>query len=450
MRTVGICPACHKEIIMQAECPNCKFNIEIFEKAKRISIYLYNKGLNEYNNGYVLDSITTLEKSLHFYKNNIVARNLLGIIYYQIGEVALALKQWVISSNIKKEENPASKYLEEMNKEKSIMDKKNEAVKIYNEALSYAKQGNDDIAVIRLQKAISLSPEFLRAYLLLMLCYYKDDETKEKAKHYLEKARQIDKKSTLIKYYVKEITNEVQGKENESKSNKVKKDIYDLEDNSKSYIKVGTLKISKVCLSSIVTAIVTLLFAFYFNGFDKIAQNNFKLSELNKKYKEEVEITNEEIERLKQELESYKVEENKAQGESDMNKAIDRYNEKDYKGALELIENINIDLLSEELKNTYNSLHPNLMKEVARELYNDGKEKFEDENYDEAYDLLQKSLECASQESFSVETMYYIARIYEKKEDNKSAIEMYTRIINEFPNTHTAEQAAYRSDLLKD
>ena len=34
------------------------------------------------------------------------------------------------------------------------MDKKNEAVKIYNEALGYAKQGNDDIAIIRLQKAI--------------------------------------------------------------------------------------------------------------------------------------------------------------------------------------------------------------------------------------------------------------------------------------------------------
>ncbi|MCQ2749248.1 MAG: hypothetical protein MJ246_04565 [Clostridia bacterium] len=93
MRTTGICPACGKEIIMQATCPHCNFNIEIFEKAKRISIYLYNKGLDEYNSGCVLDSISTLEKSLNFYKNNIVARNLLGLIYYSIGETSEAVRE---------------------------------------------------------------------------------------------------------------------------------------------------------------------------------------------------------------------------------------------------------------------------------------------------------------------------------------------------------------------
>ena len=35
MRTTGICPACGKEIIMQATCPQCNFNIEIFFCSRR-------------------------------------------------------------------------------------------------------------------------------------------------------------------------------------------------------------------------------------------------------------------------------------------------------------------------------------------------------------------------------------------------------------------------------
>lgn len=447
MRTVGTCPACHKEIIMQAVCPNCKFNIDIFEKAKRISIGLYNKGLEEYNNGYILDSITTLEKSLDLYKNNILARNLLGIIYYQIGEVGMALKHWVISSNMKKDDNPATKYLEDMNKEKVILDKKNEAVKIYNEALGYAKQGNDDIAVIRLQKAINLSPEFLKALILLSLCYFKDDETKDKAKYYLEKAKQIDKRSALMKYYNREICGESIITTNPV-NKPVKEKVIKERTQGELYFYIGNLKINKVVFGCIASFAIALLFSFKLGGFDSVHKNNVKLNEQNKEYKASLKAAEENLDALTKELDGYKLDEKKAKDIKSLNEAAEEYSAKNYKVAYDAIKDINVDLLDESSLKKYNELKPYLIKEVAREYFYEGKKLFEEDKYDDALEKLNVSLSITNTESFTAEAMYYIARVYEKTDEQIKAKEMYTRIINEFPDSHSSETASYRIGLL--
>lgn len=447
MRTTGICPACGKEIIMQATCPQCNFNIEIFEKAKRISIYLYNKGLDEYNSGCVLDSIATLEKSLNFYKNNVVARNLLGLIYYSIGEISEAVKEWVISTSIKKEDNTASKYLADVEKCKDETKTLNDAIKIYNEALKYAKQGNDDIAIIRLQKATSLSPDFLKANILLMLLYAKEDATKDKAKIILDKIKNIDKKSKIIRLYSKEvlgssITNE---KEKKQKPEKVKR-VY--EEQGKKYFYLGKLKISRTFIWCIVTAIISLIFAFYLGGFDQIAKSRDealnKVKELEEQYKE-LEEKNKENEDL---LLGYQTEEKKELDAKNIVDAKNLVNEKEYSKAYALIKDVNVDLLSEESKAVYDSILPLTVKEFSKSKYNEGKTLFEAEDYESAFKALNESLELNDDESFTPEVMYYIARIYEKQQDTKKAKEMYARIINEYPDTHTAEQAKYYSGLL--
>ena len=45
--------------------------------------------------------------------------------------------------------------------------------------------------------------------------------------------------------------------------------------------------------------------------------------------------------------------------------------------------------------------------------------------------------------------MYYMARTYEKQNEISEAKKMYTRIINEFGGSHSAETASYRLSLLK-
>jgi len=447
MRTTVNCPACNKEIIMQAECPHCKFNIEIFEKAKKISIYLYNKGLEKYQKGCVLDAISTLEKCLDFYKNNIVARNLLGILYYQIGEVGDALKHWIISSNMKKEDNPAITYLEEFKNDKKSLQIKNEAIRVYNEAVIYAKQGNDDISVIRLLKAINLSPNLLKAHLLLTLCYYKDEVTRSKARVYFEKAKQIDSNSKIIRYYNRVLDGITEKELQRSSDKNTKKIKNDYKNMRKSKSMKENVVLKKYVSTIIITIVVAFVLIFYLGG-SSLQAKNAKLSKANKEYKAQIDDMKLEIENLKGQLDVYVTEENKEENEKNLKEAIEFYNSNQFVESYDKIKLVDKKFLSDDLKLIYEQNYEDIKKEVGRVYYSDGKKLFEDGENAEAIKTLKLALKCAPDESYSGEIMYYIARIYEKENKINKAIEMYNEIVKKFPDTHTAEQAKYRSENL--
>ena len=52
-----------------------------------------------------------LRYSLELNKHNIPARNLLGLVYYEVGEVVSALTEWIISKNLEPEKNIADEYI---------------------------------------------------------------------------------------------------------------------------------------------------------------------------------------------------------------------------------------------------------------------------------------------------------------------------------------------------
>jgi len=107
-----ICPACHIEIQENlSQCPRCQFNIFLYRKLKAISLRLYNKGLEQANNRELTNAIGSLSKAVEFDKTNINARNLLGLVYYEIGEFGQALAEWVISTHFQKEDNIALDYI---------------------------------------------------------------------------------------------------------------------------------------------------------------------------------------------------------------------------------------------------------------------------------------------------------------------------------------------------
>lgn len=52
-----------------------------------------------------------MHKSLKFNKLNTSARNLLGLIYFEEGEIVSALSEWVISKHFQEEHNEADYYI---------------------------------------------------------------------------------------------------------------------------------------------------------------------------------------------------------------------------------------------------------------------------------------------------------------------------------------------------
>lgn len=136
--------------------------MDSYTKIIRVSNALYNDGLEKAKIRDLSGAIQSLQKSLRYYKGNTQARNLLGLIYYEMGEVADALSEWVLSRSLKPENNPADQYLEEIQSNRSQLGSVNQTIKKYNQALLYCQQDSKDLAIIQLKKVLSMNPGLVK------------------------------------------------------------------------------------------------------------------------------------------------------------------------------------------------------------------------------------------------------------------------------------------------
>ena len=160
----------------------------------------YNMGLEKARLRDLTGSADCLKKCLHFNKYMTDARNLLGLIYYEAGEVGDALVQWVISKNLQSEDNRADYYLEVIQKKKGTMDLERRAVRRFNQALAYVKSGSEDLAILQLNKAVEDKPNYVKAQLLFALLYIVREDY-QKAGKAVNKVLQIDHNHPKALYY---------------------------------------------------------------------------------------------------------------------------------------------------------------------------------------------------------------------------------------------------------
>ena len=186
-----------------------------------LSNRFYNDALERANVRDLSGAIVSLRQSLKFNKNNIEARNLLGLVYFEMGEVVSALSEWVISKNIKTTKNIADDYLNAIQNNPSRLDTINQTIKKYNQALIYCEQDSVDLAIIQLKKVLSLNPKFVQAHQLLALLYIKTEEL-EKAKKELDKCQKIDVNNTKTLRFIKEVENIVPESEDKFQTKKAK------------------------------------------------------------------------------------------------------------------------------------------------------------------------------------------------------------------------------------
>jgi len=194
------CPNCKTTYDFGNKCPRCKVDTVLYRRTVRLSDKLYNQGLEKLK---VLDfthAIDFLSKSVAINKNNIIARNLLGLALFEIGHVGEALMHWVISSSLQEEDNPAEGYLDRVNRNSRTLEKMNDAVTMYNHALGHIKQKSDDLAIIQLKKAVENNPRFIDALNLLALCHMIQND-KDRALTVVERVLSIDAQNPIARSY---------------------------------------------------------------------------------------------------------------------------------------------------------------------------------------------------------------------------------------------------------
>ena len=200
------CSKCNSPLGAGQFCANCGLKHEYIKKACNTADYHYNLGLSKAQIRDLNGAKEELLQALFYNKYHIDARNLLGLVYFETGEVVEALNQWVISINYDEANNPAQRYLNEVQKD-NCLEVTKQVVKKYNLALQYAQQGSEDLAMIQVKKVLTMAPNFINAHLLLALLDMHGGRNEE-AKESLEKVLKIDCFHPLAVRYYQEITQE--------------------------------------------------------------------------------------------------------------------------------------------------------------------------------------------------------------------------------------------------
>lgn len=206
--------------------------MEYTKKIVYQSNYWYNDGLRKAKIRDMSGAIMSLRKSLQFNRENIAARNLLGLVYYGIGEVPEALVEWIISKNLKSRDNIADYYIKNVQSSAKELEQIDLAIKKYNQCLTYCRQNGEDLAAIQLKQVIAAHPTFLKAYQLLTLIYLHTGQYSQ-ARQTIKTARKLDTTNEITLLYMHELTKK--GKRKQKKRKRKKKRLNTVLETRRSY-----------------------------------------------------------------------------------------------------------------------------------------------------------------------------------------------------------------------
>lgn len=452
------CPVCNKELSFKAPvCDGCGQSLSIYRRAISASNRYYNEGLAKARARELSGAADALRKSLRFHKRNIDARNLLGLVYYEMGQVIDALKEWVLSKNYQEENNVADRYMADVQKNQGKLDNINQAVKKYNSALGYAKQGSYELAVMQLEKAVSIHPAFVHAYQLLALLYIQQGENKKAAKC-LSKADRIDKNNSFtIKYknalpgtFVSSGLAEVKERPRKLPEMEITPKVFA----SGSYkeerfnfwpylnlligVVLGIVVVSYLIVPTAKKNITSQYETQFKQYSDELAAQSVNAVDLEKKYSDlqtEKENLNQELEKLKAEGMDEKIYEN-------FFSAINQYISGDKEAAAEKLAKVKAGVLeSAAAKKVYNTIKEDTFKDTAEKLAEEGRVIYNSGKYEEAVKILEKALKMDAE---NTKAIYFLGRCYHRQGDYEKAKEYYNNIINNYPDTERAAEAERR------
>lgn len=455
-------------------CTGCGADVSLYKKIIYISNRFYNDGLEKANVRDLTGAISSLRQSLKFDKNNVEARNLLGLVYFETGEVVAALSEWVISKNLRPKKNIADDYIDMIQTNPTRLDTINQTIKKYNQALTYCNQDSPDLAIIQLKKVLSLNPKFIRAHQLLALLYINGEEW-ERAKRELTKCVLIDTNNTVTLRYLKEVDEMLlpeEGVKTNSKKKKRSEDVVKYQSGNETIIQPVNIKEGKGVgpllnlgvglLIGIAIAVFLILPARIQTaraGIDEdlriVSEQSDAKSATIDEQQQQINELQTQIDSLKQDLDAYMGKDGNLPAYDLLLKAADAYltDAADVITVADYLEEINTLAAESEEPEEYSDAYEKLYNTVlaligptaADSYYDKGYEAYKIEDYQAAIPDLERAYQY---DATNGEALYYLANAYNSVGRREDAIEAYRLVIELFPGTVKASKSAtFLADL---
>lgn len=440
-------------------------NEGLYTKILYRSNLLYNEGLRRAQVRDLTGAISSLRECLALDKKNTNARNLLGLCYFESGEIVKALSQWIISrNNDGSKDNEALYYIEQVQSNQAELETINQTLKKYNQALQYSYQGSYDLAIIQLKKVLSINENLLCAYQLLALVYMETEEL-EKARRTVLKGLKIDRNNTKLLEYLNEIDEmlyeiDIQSQDGRKKNVKKPGEVMSYEIGMDTVIQpvhekehAGFSSIVNILIGIIVGVAVCYFLilparieqksqefdAMYVEACDKLAEeqalHNQDLASLN-------EVTNDRDKLIEQLAKALGTDGN-VRPEDYLIQAAAIYI-RDQGGSqevMDLLDNIteaDLNSKSTDFRLLYDLLIGNTSPEVINTYVSEAKNAMKSNDYETAIAQYEKAYALNPLDS---DILMNLAHAYRQNGNIEKANELYRKIASDFPDTQNAADA---------
>lgn len=454
------CPHCGNLIKSGLYCNVCLERIEPFKVFWDTSAFYYNQGLKASKNRELSLAAVYLHKAVMLYKYNTKARNLLGLVYFELGQIGSALKEWIISTSLEKEDNIAFYYIEQIQKQPKFLANGKEAIVLYNKSLVYMQQENLDMAIIRLKKSVNINPNLVEARALLALAYMKQGQFR-KASEQVNKALGVDRSHKIILAYFKELSKEKleelepyerdyskQSQQQYLKQSKVEADIHKVLNQGAYYRRyVGYFILGAIGMFIITKCLVLP------NEVNQYKEEIAILKEAKETLSEEIETLSQEEtikvteledenEKLQDKVKNYEEQLAVFEQKDKLTRVQSMIKERAYEEAAQILYNVAITRLDEADMETLISLKASVYPRVTESLYNQAVSLYSTENYIESVMQFETLMQYEPNDRIARKSLYYLGQICEQNEDLDGAKKYYNKILTEYPKT----SEAYKSD----
>lgn len=428
--------------------------MDCYKKIIHISNMCYNEGLERARVRDLSGAAESLRKSLKYYKMNIQARNLLGLIYFEMGETVDALSEWVISKSLKPEDNSSEQYLAAVQSNGNKLDSLNQTIKKYNQALLYCRQGSKDLAVIQLKKVLALNPRLVKGHQLLALLYMEEGKY-DLAKKSLRSAGRIDANNTTTLRYLREVNMQLHGEQpSKKKGRKEKEELIAYQSGNETIIHPANFKDNSAVgtILNIVVGVVIGVLITWFLIVPSVKQT--AVSEANQAVRDAsdtISTKNQTIKTLESQVEDLKnqiaqMEESNSSSQEvvavyeQLLTAYDAFLNEDLEAAGAALEYVKPEVLTGKASEIYGNVSTQINEKYIESLYQQGEAAYQSQDFATAAEALQKVVDVDEtyQDSYAV---YYLAQSYRRLEQADQAVIYYQKVIEQIPGTERARTA---------
>lgn len=463
------CYRCGATLTQHDFCTACKSDVRQYKLILEASNRKYNEGLEKAQIRDLTGAVAALKQSLKLNKEHVDARNLLGLIYFEMGEVVSALGEWIISKNLQPEKNIASDYITRLQNNQSKLDTYNQAIHKYNTALELCHQGSDDLAIIQLKKIVSLNPNHIKSNLLLALLYM-EQEHWDKAYPILKRVTHIDHGNTQAQRYLREISRMTKQKGAKPKA-KAKDSIVRYERDNEIIIQPAEViepNTGKGTLLGFVIGFllgVAIIFFLVMPG---------RLQDIRSELEGTIRIANEnreaqaativslesQVEDLKKERDTIIAQYGDLYGDDSNEEAVNALlsavgaylaDASDMTGVQPYMDTcVKNEAFFKENTNSilalYDSMKALTSPKLAQHHYDVGYAAYTAQDYDAALSELELAVAYYSE---NADSLFYLASTYQAKQMTDKAKEVYNTVIERFPNSTRASQAQRALDSMQ-